>query len=455
MMGRTFGYILLLLVGCYAHAQSPQDSACDASTVSYRVITIQDYSFNEVLNEGIETLARQLDVLNIPIRPARIVIKEHIRQHAFSMNWWKRQRAIFRAISFAYPSVSPQGDSIMLSGLVTIPVLKGNTPQRMLVYHRLTCTSNRIAPSNSLPIEAVLSADNTICVFPDYYGCGVTEGQPLPFVALNYHARCATDCVLAALDIVRDNGIVLDTGFYTWNTGFSQGAGYALAMHKYIENTLPDSLSRRINLRWTLCYSGVYSPLALYEAALSSGDMGSTPSVYLQSLRGLFVAHGDWMDGLTIRDYLSDKALESKMDSILLTDDDGLWDLADRLDGRDESHDPADYFTPEALDTATTLYKRMASAFSLDDCGAGWQPQAMVVLCHSKDDNAIPFGLTAQTQKQIGEPDGNVLLCTPSYNRSHFYTGYLYFYTLLRYREDVLYKRHIRSGRMNVAVSRF
>ena len=449
MVKKTFGLILLLLVSCFARAQSPQDTVRRFGDVSYSVMAVHDYSFNELLKEGIETLARQLDVLNIPIRPSRIIIKEHIRQHAFSMNWWKRHKATFRAISFTYPSVSPQGDSIMLSGLVTLPVLKGNTPQRMLVYHRLTCTSNRIAPSNSLPIEAVLSADNTICVFPDYYGCGVTEGKPLPFVALNYHARCATDCVLAALNIVRDNGIVLDSSFYTWNTGFSQGAGYALAMHKYIENTLPDSLSRRINLRWTLCYGGVYSPLSLYEAAISSGDMGSTPSVYLQSLRGLFVAHGECMDGLSIRDYLSDKALESRLDSILLTDDDGLWDLADRLDGRDESRNPADYFAPEALDTATTLYKKMATAFSLDDCGTGWHPRAKVVLCHSKDDNAIPFWLTAQTQSQLGGTDGNAVLDTPTYNRSHFYTGYLYYYSLLRYREDVLYKRHMRSSRCN------
>lgn len=446
MVNKAFGLILLLFLSCYTHAQSPHDTVQRVGDMPYSVLAVRDYSFNEILNEGVETLARQLDVLNIPIRPSRIIIKKHIRQHAFSMNWWKRHRATFRAISFTYPSVSPQGDSIMLSGLVTIPVLRGNRPQRMLVYHRLTCTSNKIAPSNSLPIETVLSADNTICVFPDYYGCGITEGNPLPFVALNYHARCATDCVLAALNIVQDNAIVLDTGFYTWNTGFSQGAGYALAMHKYIENTLPDSLSRRINLRWTLCYGGIYSPLKLYEAAISSGDMGSTPSVFLQSLRGLFVSHRGCLDGLSIRDFLSDKALESRMDSILLTEDDGLWDLADRLDGRDESQDPADYFNAEARDTSSTLYKKVAAAFSLDECGTGWHPQSKVVLCHSRDDNAIPFWLTEQTQKQLGGTSGNVILDTPSYNRSHFYTGYLYYYSLLLYREDVLYKRHLRSS---------
>ncbi len=442
MMKNIFGIFFLLFFSAYVRAQVSPDTIMVGDN-SYRVIKVSDYSFKELVNEGISTTAHRLDILHIPIRQFQFVIRGFINSHSFSIKKRERRRTTFRVVAFTYPSVSPQGDTIMLSGLVTFPILEGNNIQRMLLFHRLTAVSNTIAPSNSTPIESVLSADNTICVFPDYYGCGVSEGNPLPFVALNYHARCATECALAALDIVQYNGVVLAPDFYTWNTGYSQGGGYALATQKYIENKLPDSLSRRINLRWSLCYGGIYSPAKLYETAIVTGNMGNSPSVFLQSLRGLFVSHKDILEGLTISDLLSEKAIESGLDSLLQTYDDGLFDLADRLDGRDRSRNPADYFCASVLDTSSALYKKVETAFLLDDCGKDWHPRSKVVFGHSRKDKTIPFQLTILTKEQLADSCDNTILKTPVYNGSHVFTAFIYDYMLLLYREDELFKKFI------------
>lgn len=437
----------MLFLGCFCLQSQSQNDYTDKTSDSYHILVIKDYTFKGLIDEGINTTALQLDVLNVPIRQYRFVIKWHIKRHHFVLNNGQNRvkKTTFRAIAFVYPSVSPEGDTIMLSGLVTIPIINNNKPTNMLVYHRIMAPSYQIAPSNSLPIEAVLTADNTICVFPDYYGCGITEGEPFAYTALNYHARCATDCALTALKIIKDAGIELDDEFYTWNMGYSQGGGYALAMHKYIETSLPDSLASIINLKWSLCGDGVYTPIELYKNALATNNMGSTPAVYLEGLRSIFYSHPECLGGLQMRDFFSDEALNIKLDSLLLDYDDSLWDMVDRLDELVESKDPTYYFSPMALDTNSTLFKAITSAFDLDDCAKGWHPTHPVILYHSKKDSCIPYQHVLMAYSLLSDDNGNCYLYTPNINGSHVKTSVLFFAKFLRLREDKLFKKYTKS----------
>lgn len=437
--------ILSLMVCAHSHAQYMTDTELSQDSVTYHVINIKDYSFKELLNEGINTATHQLDVLHIPFQMFECAIKCHIKRHHFLLSKDERKMALFRAITFTYQSITPTGEPTLLSGLVTIPILDGKKPQRMLIYHRLLSTLNSIAPSNSLPIEAVLTADNTVCVFPDYYGCGITEGNPLPFTALNYHARCATECVLAALDILQDNKIILDPEFYTWNSGYSQAAGFAMATHRFIETQLPDTLTNRINIRWSLCCDGIYSPAKLYETAILNNNLGGTPAVYLQSLRGLFYSKPNQLDGLSVHDLLSDNAIESGIDSILNMQDNGFWDLYDRLDRRDKSSNPSHYFTPQVIDTSTSLYKKIMSVLNNDDCITGWQPKSCIVLCHSKNDNTIPYSLSEQVYHHFSDTGACCSLHPIKFNKSHIISGFLYFYDLLHLNEQELYNKYTNT----------
>ena len=442
---RFFLFVMIYLCGYPLMAQSIRGGVECNADMSYSVQSSRDYTYRKLRNEGIETMARQLDVLHVPIRPFKGIITGHIGRHHFELNQGKNRlrKTTFRAVSFTYPSVAPNGEPVMLSGLVTFPVLQENKPSQMLIYHRILATSYSIAPSNSLPFEAVLTADNTICVFPDYYGCGVTEGKPLPFIALNYHAQCAADCVLAALKVVQDAGIELADDFHTWNTGYSQGAGYALATQRYIETSLADSLAKRINLRWSLCGGGIYTPMKLYEYSVLNREMGSTPMVFVQGLRSLFNGHKERMDTLCLNNFLSVKSFELGLDSIFNAYDDGLWDLSVKVERITESHDPADYFHPATLDTTTALYHKLVEVFGLDDCIENWQPQAPVVMYHSKNDNCIPYPLAVQAYNQLSGSSDKCVLYSPSTNKSHVYTSVFFFAKLLRLSEDELYKKFV------------
>ena len=415
------------------------------STVKgYRIMDVHDYTFKELMSEGIETLQHQLGIINVPIKQFGFVIKFHIKRHHFALNQGNRRlkRTTFRAISFAYPSVSAKGDTIMLSGLVTIPILKDNKINSVLVYHRIVAPSYKIAPSNSIPIESVLTADNTVCVFPDYYGCGVTEGEPFAYTALNYHARCTTDCLLTALKIVKDENTELDDNYYTWNVGYSQGGGYALAMHKYIETSLSDSLAALINLKWSLCGDGVYVPVELYKNALATRNMGSTPAVYLKGLQSIFYIHQDCLDTLQMSDFLSDEALAVKLDSLLLEKDDSLWEMGVRLNKLVEDTDPQSYFSPMLIDTNSTLFHAMTTASNLDDCATGWYPNSTVILYHSKKDSCIPYQHVLDVYSMMSDNNANCYLYTPRFNGSHVQTAVFFYSKFLRLREGDLLNKY-------------
>lgn len=451
-MSRSLLFILIILLSCIPlYARSVPDNSADTVCRQYRIIDTHDYSFNQLLDEGINTVARQLEKLHVPVRHFKFVIKWHVKRHRFVLNKgeYRLKHAIFRAIAFEYPSTSPYGDTVMLSGLVTIPIINDNKPANLLVYHRIVAPCYTIAPSNSLPIETVLTADNAICVFPDYYGCGITEGEPFAYTALNYHARCATDCVIAVFNIIKEEGIELVDDYYTWNVGYSQGGGYALAMHKYIETSLPDSLSNLINLKWSLCGDGVYSPIELYKHILLKGNMGSTPAVYLKGLQSIFYVHKECLGDFQMSDFFSDEALDIKLDSLLLDYDDSLWDMVDRLDELIENKDPNYYFSPMALDTNSLLFKAMTAAFNMDDCASVWHPRSPVVLYHSKRDNCIPYQHALIIYSTLKDDCDRCFLYSPVINGSHVQTGVLFFAKLLRLREDKLFKKYTKSKNNN------
>lgn len=439
---------ILLIISSTAFAQSLHDSIPYEDNKGIVILNVQDYRFNKIINKGITTTARQMNVIHVPIRWCRLFIWEHIKRHHFALNQGQRRvrKTTFRAIAFAYPSVSPNGEPVMLSGLVTIPILSDNRPERMLIYHRILAPSYKIAPSNSLPIEAVLTADNTICVFPDYYGSGITEGRPTSFAALNYHARCAVDCALAALYIVHNEGVELSDDFYTWNTGYSQGGGYALATQKYIETTLPDSLSEKINLRWSLCGGGVYEPDKLFAYFIDKGDMGSTPSIYFQALRGVFNEQNASLNCFSINDFLSNDAKELGLDSILELPDDGFWDLATRVDDLCDNNDPTFYFNSQMSDTSSIYFKVIHNALIADGCVDGWCPSNPVILYHSENDNCVPFQHALSAQQKLNNNNQNCFINKPPKNKSHFKTGFKYFEMLLRLDEKELYDKLLETA---------
>ncbi|MBO4741975.1 MAG: hypothetical protein J5605_10120, partial [Bacteroidales bacterium] len=115
-MKDLLSYIVLLLVIIPFNVRAVQNDfyGDTISSGEYHILHIRDYTFDELLDDGITTAARQFEVLHIPIQSFRCFIKKCIKGHRFELNKGERRvkKTIFRSIAFSYPSISPQGKPI-------------------------------------------------------------------------------------------------------------------------------------------------------------------------------------------------------------------------------------------------------------------------------------------------------------------------------------------------------
>ena len=190
----------------------------DTSSFSYSIIESKDFSFSELLAQGLDTEDKKLKVFNAPINDFRSLISFFIRMHNFEMcGLCFSKEKMFRMVKYVYKTKSYDGSDIVLSGMAVFPCKGGNDLKRMMVYCDYVAAGEGFAPSESLPVQTVIAADNTLCVFPDYYGFGFTRDKAHPYMNLICQGRQAVDCAVSAYEIAKTN-VSIDTNFYTWIT---------------------------------------------------------------------------------------------------------------------------------------------------------------------------------------------------------------------------------------------
>ena len=95
MRRKRFILFLLLFMGYPVLAQPIQGGVECNAALPYSIQNSQDYAYRKLRNEGIETMARQLDVLRVPIRPFKAIITGHTRlQKSFFQTGHNSRRCI-------------------------------------------------------------------------------------------------------------------------------------------------------------------------------------------------------------------------------------------------------------------------------------------------------------------------------------------------------------------------
>lgn len=416
-------------------------STSNISETTYNITDISDYTFNEILSLGITSTHQKMQSWNIPVRELQFFIRGYIRMHDFELcGACFNRNKVFRIVKFTYPSIAPNRKPIELSGLAVFPLTDGTALARMMIYNDFQACGDDFVATQRIPILSLLAADNTLCVFPDYYGRGSTSGYLHPFLNLKYHALCATECALVALNIATDMGIILDNNFYTWNAGYSRGGGIALAVHQYIETQLPNKLRKKINLKWSLCGDGIYRPATLFKHSINNNNLGVYPAIYLLSMNSLFSYPSNYLNNISTKTLLSDTALSANIDS-LLEKEDGLWPFMKELDKKITGYKPSIYFNHNVLDTTSEIFQRVSATLSIDDLTKEWHPTHNIVFYHSLKDKCIPISETIATKEIIDDGNGICFIHSPQINGNHGFTGFQYFAMLLGCSEPKLYKK--------------
>jgi hypothetical protein len=169
---------------------------------------------------------------------------------------WKVQRYVF-----TYKSVSGiSGNDTTLVGSVVFPTNTNGRPHEidmLTLYHHQAYFFDSWLPSNSLTMMAIHALHNSAVIEPDAQGA---EGNMVKLIASNLEGDVTclqmVDCVLAALEVMRDHGVTPAPGYYSNSWGTSLGTVATAGFAQYMENDAPEDLQQLINLRATYMGEG-------------------------------------------------------------------------------------------------------------------------------------------------------------------------------------------------------
>jgi len=293
----TFSLITSMAMGgltaCSDNNDSSNESANpqqpEASTRTLRdVIDKNEYdptTFGEVIGEwpmlsyagdGIANLMKSSLKLVAKTRLPQMdaVFKETVGTAADGSRQWNLKRYVF-----TYKSVSSStGNDTTLIGSVIFPdntVGKPHQVESLTLYHHQANFSESWQPSRSVTLMAMHALHNSAVIEPDGQGARQKIATQIRENAKgSLSALQMTDCILAALEVMKQDNVTPAANCYSNNWGTSLGSVAATAFACYIENDARPSLRKLVNLHATYIGEGPVMPSHI----IRSGENIANPS---------------------------------------------------------------------------------------------------------------------------------------------------------------------------------
>ena len=324
----------------------------------------------------------------------------------------------FRKITYLYPSTDIIGDSITLSavafwlGYFDNGVWNDIKPENICLMEHYTITSDAEAPSNSYALEMFITG-NTLTIMPDYIGYGITKEKPHPYLNHDVCAINSIDALTYGYALFnKENEYGMSPDWKLYLAGASQGAGNAVAVHKYLDTHL--DLAAKWNFASTNCSSGPYSPVVTIDKYLTDGKV-AYPVVFPLVMKTMFESYPDIMADFTeemvySQNYLAVKAEIDRMiagkehntaainelfiNKVRKTVDETLADGEIYL---------TDILSPEMLDKESPICKALYQCLEKNDLTKGWTPVHPMKLHYSSQDMVVPQENSLAILEAFGE----------------------------------------------------
>ena len=289
-----------------------------------------------------------------------------------------------------YSSIDQHGDSLTLSGKVSIPV---NTPAKgIILLTHYTIASNQEVPSACTPYEAKPLRDNYVLIMPDYIGYGATSDRFPPYLHGELTARNCVDMLPVAQAIMDSMQVnLLCDSLHI--VGFSQGAATALWTLKLLE----EQYSEQIHLKQCMIGSGPYDVAATYDVSVAHNKTGMPMAIPLLVL-GTNTAYDLQLD----YERIFTPTMNSQVDKYIVSKKYGLISLAMRMPNHAVSHWLSEYGRDKTQPETKRMYEGFLRSslvhYPVDDCPVGaesilpdWTPETPLFVFHSTKDDIVPF----------------------------------------------------------------
>ena len=301
-----------------------------------------------------------------------------------------------------------EGEPIIASGLVSIPLADGTFP--MISYQNGTNTLHRNAPTENpqrdlyLILQTVASTGFVISL-PDYLGFGATDGMFHPYMHKTSTVPVVIDMLRAVKELGRELGFEVSRDLYL--TGYSKGGWATLQVQKEIEARH----SGEFNLKASAPSSGPY------DLKFTSDFILNQPTYSMP-----------YFLGFVFNSYSNLEEIETPLNEVFNSPYDDIVSTLfnGSLSGEEiNEHLTADIpelFTANFLANRDTdpLFASVLQAFNTNSVDS-WSMSTPTKLIHSSDDELVPFEASQKMYQDLidaGTPD-NLIELVPLPGYSH------------------------------------
>lgn len=287
-----------------------------------------------------------------------------------------------------YTSVDQHGDTLTLSGKVSVP----ERPKGIILLPHYTIAANHEVPSTSTPGEAKYLRDDYVLIMPDYIGYGVTRNRVHPYLRGDLTARNCVDMLFASWPLLDSMQVSLPKDTIRI-VGFSQGGATALWILKLLEEEYAD----RVHVKSCYAGSGPYDVAATYDVSVAQNKVGM-PMVIPMLVMGTSEAYDLGLE----RKVFFTTELDKHYDDYVLSKEHSFTVLFFRMLSRKVDYWLTAYgmnkMQPDTRRMYDGLLRSSLVHYPLDTCYVGqeiicmdWRPKTQVYVFHSYDDRIVTF----------------------------------------------------------------
>lgn len=285
-----------------------------------------------------------------------------------------------------YTSVGADGETATkVSGIVTYP--KSLKAKAIIMDNHFTITKDADAPSNSIPEvikNSLFDMGGTYCfTSADYLGYGLTKDQPHPYLCQQQNAINSIDLMKVARDIYHEKEVKIENDVFV-ATGYSQGGGVTMAVHREMEND--KDLAKELKYAGSFCGAGPYdvkATLLWYLVQPETEEPALIPLVIKGLYEGGYFNHSiNSCFRFDATDLLA--AIDSKTKS--------LSELGDMIRTQAGGSSAQMVLSNELLDENGEMYKDLIDAAERNSLLSGWKPSRYPLhVVHYEGDMVVPY----------------------------------------------------------------
>ncbi len=316
----------------------------------------------------------------------------------------------FISYKYYYRSKDVNGDTRTLSARVVwdrywLLGWHNMDPDNLYIMEHPFITDNADAPSDCSTFELGLSTQDFMLISPDGLGYGINKEMIAPYQNHEISAQNSLDALKAGYALWKEKGSgTMEDDWKTIILGLSEGAGKALALHKYFDTH--DDEAAKWHFGYSFTGAGSYVPSLTWETYYSWGKTEHI-AVIPMTVKSMLASYPDILKGYTEKDFYCEKYLKVKdqIDNLLSAknmDYEAQDAKINQLLGT-ETPTLADVLSETFLDKNSDIYKAFMQCLRRNDLSTGWTPKHNIMILAAVKDEFIPFASAEALKTAFGE----------------------------------------------------